>query len=57
MLRVRVRVWSDSRVYNWGAEPFIDYVMDYNNDVERRRLAESCRAAFEAGQVVVTVPL
>lgn len=65
-MRVRVRVWQDdiamSNYYRFddGAqedEPIIDYVMDYNDDLQRKRLATSCRDAFEAGQVVLTMPV
>ena len=33
------------------------YVMDHDDQVQRRVLGEQCRNAFEAGQAVSTTPL
>lgn len=64
MLKVRVRVFKDmTHFWDWTESghheplPLVEYTMDHDDPVQRRRLGESCRDAFEAGQVVVTRPV
>lgn len=64
-MRVRVMVFANAYVNRdfWrhgeytSDSPLVDYVLDYNDEVQRKRLATSCRDAFEAGQVVLTMPV
>lgn len=51
MLKVEVTI------YNPDGSVLTNYVMDHDDDTERRRLGEGCRNAFEAGQSVRTVPM
>lgn len=50
MLHIRVRVYTDAKMTTLLRE----YVMDHNDDQQRRTLGQQCRNAFEAGQAVVT---
>lgn len=50
MLLIRVRVYTDAKMTTLLRE----YVMDHNDDQQRRTLGQQCRNAFEGGQAVVT---
>jgi len=63
-MKVKVMVFaSEDDFLDWASHdagarlvrPIVDYVMDHDDFSQRRRLGESCRDAFEAGQVVVTM--
>lgn len=56
-MRVRVMVFEDFSSLRCNEWAIIDYVLDYNDEIQRKRLATSCRDAFEAGQVVLTMPV
>lgn len=59
-MRVRVKVFESYRKFDdWcidpeNVEPMLDYVMNHDNEQERKRWGVGCREAFAAGQVVVT---
>jgi len=57
MLKIRVRVYNSHEAYASGEKPFRDYVMDHNDDKQRRVLGEQCRNIFEGGQLVITHPV
>lgn len=50
MLLIRVRVYTDAKMTTLLRE----YVMDHNDDQQRRTLGQQRRNAFEARQAVVT---
>jgi hypothetical protein len=51
---VQVEVWATAEM---DGEPLHEFVMDHNDQQQRRVLGEQCRNAFSAGQCVVTFPL
>lgn len=57
MLKVCVMVFASEREYERGADPIAEYVIDHDDDLQRRNLGRQCRSAFEAGQMVVTIAI
>lgn len=55
-MKIRVSVYADARAFD-KKTPFRVYVMEHNNEEQRRVLGMQCRNAFEAGQCISTVPL
>lgn len=62
-MKVKVTVFADYNAMiaaivrgNWNGM-IADYVMNHDNDDERRTLGAQCRNAFEGGQVVMTFPV
>lgn len=57
-MQVHVCVWRNIEAFDGGEElPIVEYTMNHNDPVERKVLGMQCRAAFEAGQVVLTYPV
>ena len=61
MLKVKVVVYPHSvrveDVMQGKVKPVTEYVMNHDDAVERRRLGQGCRDAFEFGQMIVTYPV
>ena len=54
-MKVRVCVFNTIDDFdNW--ERLRDFVMDHEDPTQRRVLGEQCRNAFEAGQIILTMP-
>ena len=53
-MKVYVEVYSNPNDLGRGKSPIREYVMNHNDQGERRVLGEQCRNAFEAGQLIVT---
>jgi hypothetical protein len=56
MLQIHVCIYLNVDAFDNGELPIIEYTMDHDNAIERGVLGRQCRAAFEAGQVVLTYP-
>ncbi len=54
-MKIRVEVFENIRQYKRGM-CMLSYVMEHDEQDQRRVLGEQCRNAFEGGQVVVTHP-
>lgn len=50
-------VFASLAAYMNDKPPLRDYLMDHDDQTQRRVLGEQCRNAFEAGQVIVTFPV
>lgn len=55
-LKVQVLVFAYNANINVDA-PKVAYQMDHDDPTQRRVLGAQCRAAFEAGQTVLTHPI
>lgn len=55
-MRVRVVIYNSTNDFIEDNEPFRDYTIDYDDGNQRAVLSAQVRNAFEAGQVVVTIP-
>lgn len=55
-MRVRVVIYNSTNDFIEDNEPFRDYTIDYDDGNQRDVLSAQVRNAFEAGQVVVTIP-
>lgn len=53
-MNVQVEIWNAQDDYMDGEAPTWSYVVDMDDDVQRRTLAAQIRSALEAGQVVTT---
>lgn len=56
-MRVRVVIYNSAYDFIEDNEPFRDYIIDHDDGNQRAVLGAQVRNAFEAGQVVVTIPL
>lgn len=56
-MRVRVIIYHNVNDFINDNEPFRDYNIDHDDGKQRAVLGAQVRNAFEAGQVVVTIPL
>lgn len=54
-MKVKVEVYESKIAYE-AASPLREYVMDHDDQSQRRVLGEQCRNAFEGGQIIVTMP-
>ena len=56
-MKVRVVVYRNKHDFIEDNEPLRDYTIDHDDGNQRAVLGAQVRNAFEAGQVVVTIPL
>lgn len=56
MLKIRVFVYAAKSSLDQDA-PLHMYQVDHDDPTQRRVLGAQCRAAFEAGQTIVTRPM
>lgn len=56
-MQVRVVIYRNKHDFIEDNEPLRDYTIDHNDGNQRAVLSAQVRNAFEAGQVVVTIPL
>lgn len=56
-MQIRVVIYRNKHDFIEDNEPLRDYVIDHNDGHQRAVLGAQVRNAFEAGQVVVTMPL
>lgn len=56
-MQVRVVIYRNKHDFIEDNEPFRDYSIDHDDGNQRAVLGAQVRNAFEAGQVVVTMPL
>ena len=55
-MKICVEVYASIAAMEDGDEPLHEYVMEHDDDAQRRVLGAQCRCAFEAGQAVLTFP-
>lgn len=55
-MRVRVVIYRNTHDFIEDNEPLRDYIIDHDDGNQRAVLGAQVRNAFEAGQVVVTIP-
>lgn len=56
-MKIQVYVYANVNSFQSGSTAFKQYVMDHDDQSQRRVLGEQCRNAFEGGQVIVTMPI
>lgn len=55
-MKIRVCVYANQRAMSGGI-PLKSYIMDHDDQEQRRVLGMQCRFAFEAGQCITTAPI
>ncbi len=56
-LNVRVMIYKNKKAFEEKHTPYRNYVINHDDAKSRRVLGDQFRNAFEAGQVVVTIPV
>lgn len=54
MLNVCIEIYASVTAFEDGEDPITTYIIDHDDDNQRRNLGAQCRSCFEAGQMVVT---